>query len=165
LYSRCMTEQARPHETHEHEDPEIQAISERLGVVIDVLGFEETGEIARTRAAFIKAVDDVDVYDPDIPDHVRLFGEYLDAGQQSLVNEPEPEPRIGFEIAQLRLWLDCGEPYEFYNQLGGADHTGVVAMLGNTPGLDACLVELTAIVDDLKKLDKPQTQQPTKSSW
>ncbi len=147
-----MTERLSDYQNHERrEDPELRDISDRLGVIAGVLGFEETDSIAEARAAFVDVVERDDGYDPDRPEHSALLSVYYGAAEERLAGDPESEATLGFELALLRLWLDCGDPYEFRSQLD-RDGQGVVEMLGGTPGHTAHLIELLAIVDDLEAL-------------
>lgn len=147
-----MTERSPDyHDLEQRKDPELCDISNRLGVIVEVLGFEETDKVTDAREAFVAVVEHDDGYNPSNPEHATLLSAYYGAADELLARDPEPEAALGFEVALLRLWLDCGDPYEFHNQLDG-DGQGLMAMLGNTPGYAAHLTELLGIIDDLEAL-------------
>ncbi len=147
-----MTEHPPSPEPHERqEDPELRAISERFGVVIDVLGFEETGEIGEARTALVSAVRSAtEGFDWDNPKHTALFDAYQNNVARTLPDHPELEYSAGYQVALLRLWLDCADENMFYRQFDFNGDRGVYEFLRHRRGFDACLTELIAIIDDLE---------------
>ena len=150
LYNRGMTEYGPSPEQQEQGDPELTEISQRFGTVIEVLGYREDGATAQFKADFMTMVEVDNGFNRDNPEHRRLLGAYQEVAEPG--EGEEAEVAIGYQLAQAQMWLELDDPNRFFDRM-----YDVTTMLENTPGLDAVLVEVTAVVDYLQSLN---TNQP-----
>lgn len=142
-----------PPTAERYNDPEIDAISDRLGALCDRLGFVEVGEVAVARNRLAHQVMLDGGFDAQNDQHSALLNAYKDVAEDSLQNNPQPQVAIGYQLALARLWLDLDDQMRFYECLDPDGYEGVVYMLDSTPGCDAQLHELINIIDSLESLN------------
>lgn len=141
-------------------DPELEAISDRLGEVSESLGFTETDEIAERRAQLLREINIAGGFDRDNQVHVDHLRAYQDIGRASFESNPRPEAAIGYHIAMARVWLEADNPDGFYDYLYGYEDDpndrGAITMLRDNGLVDA-LEEVKGIVE---YLESRNTNQP-----
>lgn len=142
-------------------DPEIEAISDKLRVITESLGFSELGVIGQRRAQFLREVNIGRGFDRDNPVHIERLGAYQDAGIDSYRGSPNLNTVIGYHIAMARLWLEADNPDGFYDYMYGYEDDpsdrGAITVLRDTPGLEDIYEEVRAVLEYLQSLN---TNQP-----
>lgn len=128
-----MTEQANGPEFERREDPELQAISERLGLIIEGLGFVVTPEVAEAKAAMLHDIPPGS-FDGKNQAHCDLLDAFHAAAEQSADQSPTALVQIGYQLAVAELWFKLDDPDRFFDRLDLQGETGVIQMLRRTPG-------------------------------
>ena len=137
-------------------DPELDAVSDRLRVVSESLGFSELGVIGQQRQALLREINIARGFDRDDPVHVERLAAYQDAGIESYRNNPDPNAAIGYHIAVARMWLEADDPDRFYDYMYGYEDDprdrGAITVLRDTPGLEDTYDEVRGVIEYLEAL-------------
>jgi len=143
-----MTEHLGEMPSYEQKNPERGDAVNRLGIVVEVLGFEEDEVTAGARMALVERVIGDGEYDRDNQEHRDLLIAYQDAGVAALGDHPEPDAVIAFDLAQASTWLQIGDTERFRDKVDPDDGAGILESMFNAH-LDAAVVEVLGIMDDL----------------
>jgi hypothetical protein len=145
-------------------DPELEAISDRLGAVCESLGFTETGEIAERRAKLLREINLAGGFNRDNPVHVQHLRAYQDLGINSWQASSNPLlTSIGYHIAMARVWFEADDMGRFYDYIYGYEDEpndpGAITVLRDTPGLRDTYEEMRGVLEYIESLNTNQPEE------
>jgi hypothetical protein len=146
-------------------DPELEAISDRLGAVSERLGFTETGEIAERRTQLLREISLAGGFNRDNQVHVDHLRAYQDLGIDYYKKSPNPYyTSIGYHIAMARVWLEADEVGRFYEYIYGYEDDpedgGVIRELSKNVDLNDTFEEVYGVLGYLESLNTNNTISP-----
>ena len=145
-------------------DPELEAISDRLRVISESLGFSELGEIGKRRVQLLREINIARGFDRHNPVHVNHLGVYQDLGIAQWKGSPNQlATSIGYHIAMARVWLEADDVGRFNDYMYGYEDDprdmGALRALGSVPELDDTYDDLCGVLAYLESLNTNQPEE------